>query len=188
MKQPKNTQLNSYLSALLKPKTSEQLKQSNYFFAYIKRLLKQNHLADIDADEVLNESVFRLIQYQNKHQTEVENYEALLKRISLNVIREMSRKQRLKQRVDYEAIADQLPCDKSSTERIYQMMDRQHLLKSFWQELSLTDRKILNLRIFEGQSWRMIAQVLSEQGIAYTVSSLRKRYERLVERLHQKMS
>jgi hypothetical protein len=78
MLKPTDPKLQTYLFTLLKPKTPNQLKQSNYFFAYIKRLLKQNNLADVDADEVLDESVLRLIQYQNKHQTEVKSYEALI--------------------------------------------------------------------------------------------------------------
>ncbi|MEA5533034.1 hypothetical protein [Crocosphaera sp. XPORK-15E] len=104
MTKPTDKSLQTYLSTLLKPKTPEQVKQSNYFFAYIKRSLQQNYLADVDAHEVLDESVLRLIRYMNKHKTEVKSYEAILKRISLNVIREMSRKQKLKQRVDYHTI------------------------------------------------------------------------------------
>jgi hypothetical protein len=59
MQKTTDPQLHAYLLTLLKPKTPNQLKQSNYFFAYVKRLLKQNNLADIDADEVLDESVLR---------------------------------------------------------------------------------------------------------------------------------
>ncbi len=188
MKKITHDPLALYLSTLLKPKTPEQVKQSNYFFAYIKRLLRQNHLEDVDAHEVLNESVFRLIGYINRHETEVKSYEAILKRISLNVIREMSRKQRLKFRVEYDSMEHQLTSNQSSCEQVYQTIDNLRSLDTLWKQLSPIDSEILILRIMRGLNWKTISTLFSNKKVSCTPSSLRKRYERLIKRLRQKMS
>ncbi len=188
MTKPTDNTLTLYLSTLLKPKTPEQRKQSNYFFAYIRRLLRQNYLADVDAHEVLSESVLRLIRYMNKHQTEVKSYEAMLKTISLNVIREMSRKQRLKLRVDYDTIQHKLTSKQSGSEQVYQTIDNLRLLDSLWKQLSPLDSELLILRIMRGLNWKTISTLFSEKKVSCTPSSLRKRYERLIKRLRQEMS
>ena len=188
MTKPTDKPLALYLSTLLKPKTPEQLKQSNYFFAYIERLRRQHYLADIDAHEILSESVLRVICYTNKHQTEVKSYEAILKTISLNVIREMSRKQRLKLRVDYDSIEHKLTSKQSGCEQVYQTIDDLRLLDTLWKQLSPLDSELLILRIMRGLNWKTISTSFSEKNVSCTPSSLRKRYERLIKRLRQKMS
>ncbi len=188
MTNPTDNSLNCYLSTLLKPKTPEQLKQSNYFFAYVKRLLGQHYLADVDAHEVLSESVLRLICYKNKHKTEVQSYEAILKTISLNVIREMSRKQRLKFRVDYDTIEHKLTSKQSGSEQVYKTIDNLRLLGTLWKQLSPIDSELLILRIMRGLNWKTSSTLFSEKKVSCTPSSLRKRYERLIKRLRQEMS
>ncbi|MDJ0661489.1 MAG: hypothetical protein QNJ42_18670 [Crocosphaera sp.] len=170
MTKPTDNSLNFYLLTLLKPKTPEQLKQSNYFFAYVKRLLRQHYLGDVDAHEVLSESVIRLIRYMNKYQTEVKNYEAILKRISLHVIYEISRKQRLKLRVDYDTIEHTLTSKQSGGEQVYQTIDNLRLLDSLWKQLSPIDSELLILRIMRGLNWKTISTLFSEKNPQSTLN------------------
>ncbi|MDJ0580684.1 sigma-70 family RNA polymerase sigma factor [Crocosphaera sp.] len=188
MTKPNDNPLALYLSTLLKPEPGEQLKQSNYFFAYVKRLLRQYYLTDVDAHEVLSESVLRVISYTNKHEIEVKSYEAMLKRFSLNVIREMSRKQRLKYRVDYDSIEHKLTSKQSGGEQVYQTIDNLRSLDTLWKQLSPLESELLILRIMRGLNWKTISTLFSDKKVSCTPSSLRKRYERLIKRLRQQMS
>ncbi|MGK7885579.1 MAG: hypothetical protein AB4057_13265, partial [Crocosphaera sp.] len=105
-----------------------------------------------------------------------------------NVIREMSRKQKLKFRVDYDTIEHKLTSKQSGGEQVYQTIDNLRSLDTLWKQLSPIESELLILRIMRGLNWKTISTLFSQKKVSCTPSSLRKRYERLIKRLRQQMS
>jgi RNA polymerase sigma-70 factor (ECF subfamily) len=52
------------------------------------------------------------------------------------------------------------------------------------ESLDTVDRSLLALRIAKRLSWREVAEVMSEDGVAVDPAALRKRFERMKKRLH----
>ena len=88
------TLFSSAVEKILNPNTPGQRNKSNALFSYILRLIIQFNLFCIDVEEVINESYLRGIKYIDKTGEEIYLPEAFIKRTSLNVVREMSRKKK----------------------------------------------------------------------------------------------
>lgn len=174
--------LNAYIQVLLKPRTPEQVKQKNVFFAYIKRLLTQFHLYSTDIDEVINEAYIRASKYVQKDNKEIESYEALLKRICSRVTQEMRRKQKL--HLDYDYLESKISRD----DHYCQILIDLELLESFWQKFPLIDRKIIIWKNMDGLPWKEITKKLQQESYEVTEQALKKRYQRALVRLREKLN
>ena len=177
---------NSRIKQLLSPKTPE-----NYLrlCSFVKGLLIQYKLnSTTDADEVINESILRGFLYIKNKQKEIEYLLPFLKRVSLNVVREMHRKRRKLQGGDLNQFLDEIVADNSVNYLPFEdFSDRQiQSLRCSLQKLSTQEHQILYLWKVEELSWKEIVQVIDEERLS--IDAAKKRGERILKKLRKEVN
>ena len=178
------------IQELLSPTTAEKRIKSNALFAYVQRLIKQFNLFDVDVEDVITESYLRAIKYIEKTGKEIHVPEAFIKRTSLNVVREMSRKRNRFQTTDYDSVQYQITADEElSNLACEEFSDTQiESLKLSLHKLKPQDRKMLILWKIDRLAWKQIVEELSADGQKLTVSAARKRGQRILEKLRREVN
>ena len=179
------------ISFLLKP-NSPHAHSLNYF---IRRLLRQFDLNIVYTEnDILNEAYLRGVRL-TRSGTAILCPEAWVRKTALNIIREESRKARRHRPVELDGLAD------NERDRLEKAVaeDREDVLVyaeaiaadveaviTALQELSESDRAILQLKIVEGYSWRQISQSLIDAGEPWqSEAALRKRKQRILEQIRK---
>lgn len=168
------------IQGLLQPNkiNNSQKRESSIVLAhYIKRSLKQFHLEKVDFYDVVSEVYLRGTNKINFGEN-IKNPGAWIRVTSLNVIREMSRKQQ-KEQADSEFIERQV-CSKSCEENNEVQLA---ILKQSLKSLSEKDRQILELRFFQNLSWKEVVDTLASTGEILTEENARQRGSRALKKL-----
>jgi RNA polymerase sigma factor (sigma-70 family) len=171
-------QIDQVFTALYEAKSPE----SSSLFSYIQRLLGQFRLKTAyEVKDILVEVYARGIVALAKGKT-IDNPQAWIKRVALNVIREFRRDA---DRVEYNSLDEQPYLAASAEDHLSKMIledDAKIILQAF-ESLSEDDRFILDLRIVHGLSWQEISEHMAIQGIDVTENALRQKGFRALRRL-----
>ncbi|WP_424101950.1 RNA polymerase sigma factor [Moorena producens] len=166
--------------------TSLETKEARYYAALfngIKKKLRQFNFPDDQIYEVINETYLRGIKLLESGQ-EIENSRAWIRATSLNVIREMSRKQKKQQSWDSNLIQHQIALEDSHSLSSANSEDENlKLLELALQKLEPKDKKLIVLRHIEGLSWQQVVSHLASNGEFVTEASARQRGNRALKRL-----
>jgi DNA-directed RNA polymerase specialized sigma24 family protein len=153
-------------------------------YAFIRRTLKAYNLSSIYTEnDILHEVFIRGLEAQNTGKT-IINLQAWIRGVSLNVIRELSRKEKhtypIKDWQDFAAI-EQL----DSMEVNQEIKSIQQAL----QTLQPIDQAILMLKVVEGHPWEKVIQILQDKtGQSFAITALRKRKQRALDLLRKRVS
>jgi len=153
--------------------------ESNTFFAFIKRGLRQFNLDSYyDPSDIISEAYIRGVRSISSGMI-ITNPLAWIRMISYNIIRELSRNQN-RQKGDIAQLQDSVIFEPSNIE------DDLELIALAFKYLSSEDREIITLRTFEGLSWSEISKRLeSDERQALQEAVLRKRGSRAMQRLRK---
>ncbi|NEQ71122.1 MAG: sigma-70 family RNA polymerase sigma factor [Symploca sp. SIO2D2] len=154
-----------------------------YLIAFIYSRLKQFHLESrYEPEEILHEAICRTAVRFNETQS-IEKPLGWLRSVSYNIIRELSRKdERLQLTAEYAEIEFQimkllLPDENSVSGELTTV------ITDMKRGLIPEDKKILELRVDQGMTFPQIRKQLENQGIQISDPALRKRWQRLRQRL-----
>jgi|GEM_PF-3502684 DNA-directed RNA polymerase specialized sigma24 family protein len=180
----------SEISRLLNPKNEEEKAASNAFFAYIKRLIYQFNLYTAEPYEITSEAYIRAINFIKTREEEIKSPVAFMKGISVNVIREMSRKQIHSSPVEPKELESKVKLDDFNTNLVYEDFynSSSNSLKAAIQTLNSKDRKIIFLWKVEELPWKEVVKKLSSSGETLNIASARKRGQRALERLRKELN
>lgn len=164
---------------------------SQKLLLFIRRTLRQFHL-----DHQFHESEIVVEAYLRTHKrieagSRIENIPGWLNQVSLNIIREYSRKGKKSQALQIQLI-DNTHHYTVSKDTSSEFLDSQKIdaLLTALAQLKPEDEEILILRNIKGLSWQEISEYLEakdlEVGKKHPVQNLRKRGERALARLKQK--
>ncbi|NER45716.1 MAG: sigma-70 family RNA polymerase sigma factor [Symploca sp. SIO1A3] len=172
----------------LKNEFDSQLRDhGQQLIAFILRNIQQHRLFSTEPYDVLNEVYLRGIKY-TKSGKSIHNLIGWTKKTSLNVIREMSRKQvnRQKTSVDYNLFEYKIAALDAEA-KLAQENKTNELIKrarKAFQELSDREQKILLLREIQELSWKKVGHKLALDGDkTQSDSTLRKQGQRAKEHL-----
>lgn len=180
----------SEISRLLNPKNEKEKAASNAFFAYIKRLINQFDLYTATPDDIISEAYIRAVNFIKTREVEIKSPEAFMKTISVNVIREMNRKQIKFSSLEPNELELKVKLDDFSTNLVYEdcYNSNSNSIKVAIQKLNPIDRKIIFLWKVEELSWKEVVKELSSSGENLNVVSARKRGQRALERLRKELN
>jgi RNA polymerase sigma factor (sigma-70 family) len=153
--------------------------ESNTFFAFIKRSLRQFNLDSYyDPSDIISEAYIRGVRSISSGRV-ITNPLAWIRMVSHNIIRELSRNQN-RQKADIAQLQDSVIFEPSNIE------DDLELVQLAFKHLSPEDREIITLRTIEGLSWSEISKRLtSEETQSLEEAVLRQRGARAMKRLRQ---
>jgi DNA-directed RNA polymerase specialized sigma24 family protein len=180
----------SAIKELIEPSTTESQIKSNGLFAYIRYKIERFNLKNIDIEEVISESYYRGIKYIKNTGKAIEIPEAFLKRTSLNVVREMKLQQNKFCGTDYSSVEYKISVDEPRIGLFSEEFSKSQFesLKLAFQKLQLQDRQLIYLRVVEEYSWQDIVQELSTAEEKLTVTTARKRGQRILEKLRKELN
>ena len=153
---------------------------------YFKRILMQfNLLGKYCEYYLINEAFIRSIKYI-KGGGKVKNVEAWLKKVGLNVVRELSREQ---QKVSPLILEDEIPAPDGEVDpeeiesELRKKLQTAHIA---FQMLDEFEQEVINLKVTDKLSWKEIANVLKSRNLGdFSTAALRKRKERILKKLRQ---
>lgn len=155
-------------------------------FAAIRRTLVQYKLEGCyTPEDIISEAHLRTLRrISNSDNPPIQNPRAWIRKVSIHIIQEYSRKQKKQPIFQGFDNIENIPAESQvSDETIDENIET--VVQAF-QSLELEDRAVLSLRCLEGLSWREVAQRLEDQGCGkQTEGSLRKRGERAMKRLRK---
>lgn len=148
--------------------------------SFIQRCLMQFHLASqYEAHEILNNAYLRGREFINSGGT-IRNPHSWLKSTSLNIIREISRRQKREPLIDPE-LAELFPALRVVEDSVVTQEDIDHNWRALLSSLQELDRqdpegaRLLRLKA-QGLSWKEIhQQLVKEDGEAKSESTLRQK-------------
>ncbi len=187
---PELRQFNVEIQSLLK----RQNPRARSLYCFIKRTLKQFHLDGIYTEfDIFNQAYLRGVEL-TKSGTAINSPKAWMRTTTFNVIRELSRKHRRYQSVEYDELAeaDQAKWEIAAMQLEDSLVSDEHIEADLQavllalQELALKDRLIIELKSLQDLSWKEVKQRLITLGEpVQTETALRKRGQRAMERFRQ---
>jgi len=156
--------------------------ESTALFSYIQRLLCQFRLKNAYVVKDIVVEVYSRAIRAIANGSVINNPQAWIKRVALNVIREF---RRAADKVNYTSLDEHPYLGASGEDHLSKMIlkdDISIILQAF-EELSDQDKTILTLRIVHGLSWQEISQELSSNGDKLNENSLRQKGFRALRRL-----
>jgi RNA polymerase sigma factor (sigma-70 family) len=174
----KREHLDEIFASLYKAKSPD----SSALFSYIQRLLVQFRLKNAyEVKDIVVEIYARGIKSIEQGKV-IENPQAWIKRVALNVIREF---RRAADKVQYNALDDQSPLIASENNMLSDLVyeDDLAIIRQAFNALSEQDKTILYLRIVEGLSWQEINLRLSYGDSSLSENYLRQKGFRALRRL-----
>ena len=179
------------IDSLLKP-NSPHAHSLAYF---IRRILRQFDLNTVYTEnDILNEAYLRGEKLARSG-TAILCPEAWLRKTALNIVREWSRKARRHRLVALDRLAandrDKIEND-VTTNRANTLVDEEVIAADFeavrvaLQELTESDRAILQLKVIQGYSWKQVSESLVRAGEPpQSEAALRKRKQRILEQIRK---
>ena len=165
-----------------KVKNPQERKSLFVLVFFIKNMLKQFHLEQVDFYDVVSDVYLRGIKKITSGEN-IKNPGAWIRVTSHNVILEMSRKQK-KEQPDSEFLENQVApktCEENSEVQL-------NILRKSLENLSEKERLILELRFFQDLSWKEVRSILASKGEILTESNLRQKGHRALEKLKKVFS
>ncbi len=165
-----------------KVKNPQERKSLFVLVFFIKNMLKQFHLEQVDFYDVVSDVYLRGIKKITSGEN-IKNPGAWIRVTSYNVILEMSRKQK-KEQPDSEFLENQVApktCEENSEVQL-------NILRKSLENLSEKERLILELRFFQDLSWKEVRSILASKGEILTESNLRQKGHRALEKLKKVFS
>lgn len=163
---------------LLRPNNSNGI----VLLAFLKRLLKQFRLNGCYTEMyIFNEAYVRAYKLIKQKGEAIKNPLTWLKKTGCNIIYELSRKQQTsvpfeeanQVHLDFNPISDEVL--EANWEKV----------KAAFQQLSIEEQRLINLKIVQGLSWREICNIYHQEGQPYKEEALRKKKERIIKKLRQ---
>lgn len=186
LKPDDQTAWDSLFKILLEADTAE----FRSLLAFIQYSLSRYNLTSYySPSDVISEAYIRGIRLISTGKV-ISNPLAWIKRISFNIIRELSRKQSKDNKAIERAAAD-LTVDKIEVDKTNKIDDNLESVKEALDLLSPLDQRIITLRAVEGLSWSEIAKRLGSEGLIdlqtdlKMAGRLRKRGSRAMQRLRE---
>lgn len=179
--------IGKFAAIILTPKDANEHQRSRSLISYVKRLIEQYRLksTDVDVDDVLSEAFTRAIK---KYENELIDFpNALMRTFCFHIIREMKRRQ-TKYDLSKDGCLEEVenPAkDSSFTDSLdFHKIEK---LELFLKTLPNKDRKIIDLW---SKNWsdRDIARELTSSGDPISTPSVKKRRQRLIQRLRKKVN
>lgn len=167
------------VSQILDPASSE----GDSLLGYIRRTARQLALNDLDVREVISEATVRGAKYISKHEEEIRNPQAWLRRVCTHIMYDMVKDEvRTRQLKEKNELDTHVP---DSSSEIESEETRKALAVAF-SKLSDQDREILGLRFYRGCQYKDIQKIYFEKtGIEVKVPTLRQREFRALKRLRE---
>ncbi len=175
--------LNKLINNILSQEGDESTRK---IFFFIKRILRQFRLdSQLQESEILIDAYLR-IREKIKSGESIKNISAYLNRVSYNIVREHSKKQKRSEKLHGRLLDNGyghpdiiLGGDSSNYDKITILLESLKKLKN-------EDLEILQLHIVEGLSWEEIRGYFSScKGKKLSNSALRKQGERALRRLRE---
>lgn len=164
---------------LIKPSHPEGIT----IYAFISRILSQFHLTSLyDPAYVLHETYLRAFDYicGNKN-GRIHSPTPWIKATAVNVVRELSRRERKTDSTEDVKGWEQLEAQPSATD--FNVSHEITLIMLAFQRLPVEDQRILRLVLMEDRPYREIQQMYGSEGDDISEATLRKKKERALKRL-----
>lgn len=186
---------------------------SSAFQGFVRGILCSRGLDVSETEAVINEVFLRALR-QLQAGCVVRNPGAWLRRIALNVVREVTRQQRRSISWDCREFledrylqpdspeahpvalgegfaawdgAHSCPSD-SFSDSFGEYSSHYHHLRIIWQQLTTLDRRMLVLRVLESYAWVQVQTTLQQEfSETISVTALRKRYQRILLKLRKQL-
>lgn len=156
------------------------------FINYILRVGRQLNIKNLDAHELISEATMRGLAYIGNTSNGIDNVEAWLRKtctyIMLDMVKGEKKNRLLKAKnKDFEQKPD--PIDEVVSD------EQRELLRSTLSLLSDEDQKILDLKFYQGLSYKDIQQhYIDSEGQCIKIAALRQRESRALQRLRKYFS
>lgn len=180
---------NYTVKTLLSPSTKQEIQASNSILAFISRTINQFGLkGSIEIGEIINESYIRGIKFIEKNGEEIANVDAFIKRISINVIREIARKSKksiaveptiIEEGWEQNYLKEEVFLEKFSDEEIKK-------LSSILQELTPLDFSILHLQVVEKLKAKEVVNFLKHEHFI-SEENIRQKKRRILAKIKKEM-
>lgn len=168
------------VSCILEPSNAE----GRTFLNYLQRTGKQLNIRDLEPRELISDAVMRGLAYIDNNSEEIKNTQAWLRRVCTYIMYDMvkgEKKNRLLKAKNKDPLEFADPFTEVESEEQKQALERALPL------LSQEDQDILELRFYQGRSYKDIQQhYLEIAGVSIKVPALRKRESRALQRLRAK--
>ncbi|MEB3292395.1 MAG: hypothetical protein VKJ24_04480 [Synechococcales bacterium] len=182
--------LNQLIYQLLVEELRQQLAEplvSSAFRSFVQGILRGRGLEVRETEAVISEVFLRAMR-QLQSGCVVQNPATWLRGIALNVVREMTRKRQHLTRWEGREFCDE-SLDAGGGASGYDCCEYPRFsqpLGIIWQQLSPIDHRMLVLRVLESYPWQQVQTILQQEfGETIAVTTLRKRYQRLLEKLRK---
>jgi RNA polymerase sigma factor (sigma-70 family) len=153
-------------------------------FSFIRRTL-QNYRLDnkYNEKEVLNEAFLRALKALEDGKT-ITNLQAWLRGTSLNIIRELERRERHTIATEnWDDFAD-VSQGNNNPLSLMEIDEELKIVNQAFKELQPVDQAILILKVIQGLSWEQVSKILEEKKLgSFSIVCLRKRKERALDHL-----
>ncbi len=179
---------NNNIQILSNPRTEEDYRRSNSLLIYIRNLIQQRNIVNIEPEEIFTESYIRAQEYIKRNGKEVINTVPFLKKIALNCVREIHRKQKKELLCDptiFENLISTTTTTSSESFLENLSKEEQDNVKSKLNKLSPLDKQIIQLWQVERWKWKNIVDELKKQGENLSLVNARKKGERIMKKLKQ---
>lgn len=151
-------------------------------FSFIRMRLKQFHLESAYSEACILGEVYLRAVRQIETGAEIRSPKAWVRSTAYNYIRELSRTRRRSVSLDENHLAEETH-DLDRLELEEQLNVERIAIQSAFQQLNPGDRRLLQLKVIEGLSWRDIQGCGEYADCSET--TLRKRKQRALEKLKQ---
>lgn len=174
-----------FAEILLNPQSPDEFKSSRSLRSFVESRLKQYRLKNTEVEEVLSEAFLRALK---KHNNDIIRFpQALMRSFCFNVVREMKRGQQRYITLEDKALERMLNPEEDLAFLESVNLQTRKQLERFLEEFSSVDRQIVNFWS-QGYSNKEIAKQISDlEEQSMTVECVKKRRQRLIERLRQKL-
>lgn len=163
---------------LLNPSDSEGIT----VYVFVNRLLQQFHLTGLyDPAYVLHAVYLRMHDYIWNRDGDIRNLTPWVKGTAINIIRELSRRERKTDSIEDINQWEQMNDPAASPQ--FNINDEFALIMLAFERLLPEDQRILRLATVEGLSYRDIRQTFVDQGQDIAEATLRKKKQRALKRL-----
>lgn len=180
---------NNAVKSLLNPCNEEEVRKSNSLFLFIRNLLRNKQITNIEEKEVFTEAYLRALKSIKKRKQEIVHPTAFLKKIATYYVSEIQREQVKYLCYDTKILDEQTDPLQTKSGSYLESFSEQQLdnLDNFLDQLSPLDKKILDLWQIDDMKWKDIVEQLKDQGEFLSTISARKRGQRIMDKLKKQM-
>jgi RNA polymerase sigma factor (sigma-70 family) len=167
------------VSCLLEPSNPK----GRAFLNYLQRTGKQLNIKNLDPHELISDATMRGLTYIDDNSKRIDNTQAWLRKVCTYIMLDMvkgEKKNRLLKEKNKSSDQETDPLDKADSD------EQKEMLKQVLSFLSKEDQQILDLKFYQGLSYKEIQQFyLDSLGKSIQIPALRQRESRALQRLRK---